>query len=86
MRGQLVESPGYMMNYAFGALLIADIRARLATVRGPYTTGDSRWYSWVGTWLFRHGREIPSREVVNRFLERGVRPEALLADLARKGS
>jgi hypothetical protein len=37
MRGQLVNSPGYMLNYAFGAILIADIRARLVAVRGPFT-------------------------------------------------
>ncbi|HEU5217622.1 MAG TPA: hypothetical protein VFU23_03135, partial [Gemmatimonadales bacterium] len=31
MRGQLVNGPGYMLNYAFGAILIADIRARLVS-------------------------------------------------------
>jgi oligoendopeptidase F len=84
VRGQLVESPGYMVNYALGAILIADLRARLIELRGPFTTGDPRWYSWVRAWLYRQGREEPSREVVNRFLGRALSPEALLADLGRR--
>ena len=28
LRGQLVDSPGYMMNYALGAIITADLRAR----------------------------------------------------------
>ncbi|MBL8960185.1 MAG: hypothetical protein JNJ98_10050, partial [Gemmatimonadetes bacterium] len=34
MRGQLIESPGYMMNYALGAMVAADVRARLREVVG----------------------------------------------------
>ena len=34
MRGQLVDAPGYMMNYAAGAILIAAIRARTRARHG----------------------------------------------------
>jgi hypothetical protein len=83
MRGQLINGPGYMLNYAFGAILIADIRARLAEQRGAFSTGDREWYRWVSDRLLRFGLEKPSREVVGTFLTRGVRPEALLTDLGR---
>jgi len=83
MRGQLVNSPGYMLNYAFGAILIADIRARLVAVRGPFTTGDPGWYPWVASRLYRFGHERPARLVVQEFLGRPVKASALLSDLAR---
>jgi hypothetical protein len=84
MRGQLVESPGYMLNYAFGAILIADLRARLVAVRGPFTTGDQGWYQYVGPRLFRFGLAVPAREVVTRFLGRAATTDALLADMGRR--
>lgn len=84
MRGQLVESPGYMLNYAFGAILIADLRARLISIRGPFTTGDAGWYKYVGPRLYGFGLGVPAREVVTRFLGRAVTADALLADMGRK--
>jgi hypothetical protein len=83
MRGQLVEAPGYMLNYAFGAILIADIRARLAQRHGAFTAGDAGWYAWVAPRLFQFGKQRPALRVVNDFLGRPVGPAALLADLAR---
>ena len=83
MRGQLVNSPGYMLNYAFGAILIADLRARLVSKRGAFTTGDRAWYPWVASRLYRFGHERPARLVVQEFLGRPVAVSALLADLAR---
>jgi hypothetical protein len=83
MRGQLVNSPGYMLNYAFGAILIADIRARLVASRGPFTTGDPGWYPWVSSRLYRFGHERPARLVMQEFLGRPVGVSALLLDLAR---
>lgn len=85
MRGQLVNSPGYMLNYAFGAILIADIRARLVAQRGGFSGGDPGWYPWVSQRLYRFGRERSSRAVVEDFLGRPVAVSALLADLARVG-
>ncbi|MGZ8398759.1 MAG: hypothetical protein ACXWWN_06965, partial [Gemmatimonadales bacterium] len=83
MRGQLVDSPGYMMNYAAGSILIADIRARTREVHGPFVTGDSTWYSWVAPRLYRFGQERPTRRVIEDFLGRPVSPAALLADMGR---
>jgi len=84
MRGQLVESPGYMLNYAFGAILIADVRARLIAIHGRFTTGDPGWYPWVGPRLYRFGLAVPAREVIARFMGRAVNTDAILADMARK--
>jgi hypothetical protein len=83
MRGQLVHTPGYMMNYAAGAMLIAAIRARTGELHGAFTTGDSTWYGWIAPRLFRFGLEKPSREVVEEFLGGPVSPAAILADMAR---
>lgn len=83
MRGQLVDSPGYMMSYAIGAVLIAALRARAVERRGPWLLGDAGWYPWVSRTLFRHGLERPSREVVAEFLGGPVTPAALLRDMAR---
>ncbi|MBA3556026.1 MAG: hypothetical protein H0W29_14870 [Gemmatimonadales bacterium] len=83
MRGQLVDAPGYMMNYAAGAILIAAIRARTREVHGPFATGDSTWYRWIAPRLLRFGLEQPTREVIERFLGGPVSPAALLADMSR---
>lgn len=85
MRGQLVHAPGYMMNYAAGAILIAAIRARTREVHGPFAAGDSTWYGWVAPRLYRFGLERPSREVIEKFLGGPVTPEAILADMGRMG-
>ena len=85
MRGQLVDAPGYMMNYAAGSILIAAIRSRTRAVHGPFGTGDSTWYSWVAPRLYRFGLERPTRELIEEFLGGRVSPEALLADMRRMG-
>ena len=83
MRGQLVDAPGYMMNYAAGSILIAAIRARTHAVHGQFMAGDSTWYSWVAPRLYRFGLERPTRQVIEDFLGGPVSPAALLADLRR---
>ncbi|HTG85202.1 MAG TPA: hypothetical protein VL853_10340 [Gemmatimonadales bacterium] len=83
MRGQLVDGPGYMLNYALGAFLTAQLRARIRELRGSWTEGDEGWYAWVREALFRWGQERPTSEVVSEFLGGSVRPEALLTDLSR---
>ena len=85
MRGQLVDAPGYMVNYAAGAILIAAIRARIRAERGPFTAGDPGWYDWVAPRLYRFGLERPTREVLEAFLGGPVSPAALLADMRRMG-
>ena len=84
MRGQLVHAPGYMMNYAAGAMLIAAIRVRTRELHGRFTIGDATWYGWIAPRLFRFGLERPSREVIEEFLGGPVSPAAILADMARK--
>jgi hypothetical protein len=83
MRGQLVDAPGYMMNYAAGAILIAAIRARIRALHGPFVTGDPGWYGWVAPRLYRFGLERTTRRVIEDFLGRPVSPAALLEDLGR---
>lgn len=83
MRGQLVDAPGYMLNYAVGAILIADIRARVKELRGASAAGDPTWYPWVCERLYRFGLERPSRRVVEEFLGRPISPRAILDDMRR---
>jgi hypothetical protein len=85
MRGQLVDAPGYMMNYAFGAVLIAAIRERTRLLRGPFAPGDSSWYAWVAPRLFRYGVERASEEVLSEFLGGPVTVEPILRDMRRMG-
>ena len=85
MRGQLVDAPGYMMNYAAGAMLIAAIRERTRRLHGSFSTGDSTWYGWIAPRLFRFGLEKPSSEVIEEFLGGDVSPAAILRDMQRIG-
>ena len=82
-RGQLIDLPGYMSNYAIGAIIIADIRARLIAQHGDFAAGDSTWYGWTAPRLYRFGLERSSRQVIEEFLGRPLSPNALLADLDR---
>lgn len=83
LRGQLVGNPGYMLNYAFGSILIADVRHQLRTNRGSFSRGDPGWYGVVSTALYQFGHERPAQQVLQDFLGRPVSPKALLDDLAR---
>jgi hypothetical protein len=83
MRGQLIDAPGYMMNYAVGAIMSAAIRARTREIHGATTAGDSTWYGWIAPRVFRYGLERPSREVIEEFLGGPVSPRALLEDMKR---
>jgi len=83
MRGQLIDAPGYMMNYAVGAILIAAIRARTAEQHAPFVTGDTAWYGWIAPRLFRYGLERPSRDVIEAYLGGPVTPAAILKDMRR---
>src|SRR5262249_37070069 len=42
MREQLVDAPGYMVNYGLGAVLTADIRQRTRQSLGPFDAGNAR--------------------------------------------
>lgn len=83
-RGQLVHSPGYMMNYALGAILTADMRARCRELRGPFTHPDPGYYAWLAERLYRFGLEKASGDVLRDFLGRPPSLDALLADMRRR--
>jgi hypothetical protein len=83
MRGQLVDAPGYMMNYALGAIMAADLRAAIRRRHGPFSEGDPTWYGWVSDQLFQFGLARPSRQVLQSVLGRPLSPQALLDDLRR---
>jgi len=80
---QLITSPGYMMNYAAGAIMVADLRVRTHEVCGPYTEGNTSWYGSVSEHLYRFGFERPSKEVIEDFLGRPVSLQAILDDMDR---
>ena len=83
VRGQLVQSPGYMVNYGLGAIVTADLRARLRELRGDWLTGDPGWYDAVSEAIYRWGGEREPGDVLAAFLGRPVSPDAILADLRR---
>lgn len=85
LRGQLVESPGYMANYAAGAFVTAALRARVRAVRGggALRGEDPGLYAWLSRELLRFGRARPAADVLREFLGAPVDAGALLADLAR---
>lgn len=83
VRSQLVSAPGYMLSYAVGAIVAADLRARVKALHGPFSEGDPGWYAWMSSRLYRFGLERPSRRVLEDFLGRPVSPRAFLDDLAR---
>ena len=83
VRGQLVQTPGYMANYGLGAVVTADIRARLRELRGDWLGGDPGWYEAVSETIYRWGGERDPSDVLEAFLGRPVSPDALIADIHR---
>jgi hypothetical protein len=83
IRGQLVDAPGYMVNYGLGAVLTAGMRARVRQQIGLFNTGNPRWYPWLTQHLLRFGTERETSDLLRDFLGRPVSPQALLEDLGR---
>jgi hypothetical protein len=83
VRGQLVEEPGYMVNYALGAFVTADLRAHIRDEIGNFDAGNARWYDYVSRNLYVRGGEDPPRRLLRDFLGRDVTPDAFLAELQR---
>ncbi len=86
MRGQLIDAPGYLVNYALGAFITADLRASAARKGHSFALGGVTQYPWLVSQLYRFGQERTSREVLERFVGGPVRPDPLLADLRRMAS
>jgi hypothetical protein len=83
LRVQLVDAPGYMVNYGLGAVLTADMRQHIRESLGPFDTGDPRWYSWLQEQMLRYGSERDSRTLLQDFLGRPVSPQPLLNQIHR---
>ena len=83
VRVQLVDSPGYMVNYGLGAVATADIRQRIASQLGAFDTGDERWFSWLSQNLLSSGQTHETAELLRGFLGRPVSPQALLTAIGR---
>ena len=87
VRGQLIDSPGYLANYVLGAVVTAAVRARLAELRGPWwERADPGWYAFVSAALLRWGAERPPADVLRDFLGGPVTVDPLLQDIALAGS
>ena len=83
MRGQLIDGPGYLANYALSAIVAAAVRDRLRRLRGDWSTGDPGWYGFVSEALFARGSERTPAQLLRDFLGGPVTAEPLLADLRR---
>jgi hypothetical protein len=85
IRGQLIDGPGYLANYALSAIMAAAVRSRIAEVRGPWFEGDLGWYRFMADALFVPGSSRPPAALLNAFLGGPLTAEPLLADLRRAG-
>ncbi len=78
VRGQLIESPGYLANYALSAITAAALRARIRELRGDWSMGDHGWYGFVSEGLLRYGGARPPADLIadtaRRALDRGAAP------------
>jgi hypothetical protein len=83
LRVQLVDQPGYMINYGLGALLTAELRARLRQLAGDFDTGNPGWYGLTSRQLLRYGASLDTRKLLRRFLGHSVSAEPLLGQLRR---
>jgi hypothetical protein len=83
VRVQLVDKPGYMVNYGLGAIITADLRQRISSQLGPFDSGEPRWFGWLADNLLKSGEEQPTAVQLRQFLGRGVTAQALLDDLRR---
>jgi len=83
IRVQLVQMPGYMVNYGLGSVLTADLRQRTREAVGPFEAGNAQWFSWTSEHLLRFGEELDTSALLKQFLGRPVSPQALLEQIRR---
>jgi oligoendopeptidase F len=81
MRVQLVDTPGYMINYGLGAILTADLRQRFREQVGDFSAGNQAWYPYASAHLLRFGATVPTQALLQRFLGRPVAIEPLLTQI-----
>ena len=80
-RGQLIDGPGYLANYALGAIVVAAIRARLQTTRSDWSLGDPGWYGRVSDALLRFGGGRTPASLLDAFLDGPLTADALIANI-----
>ena len=85
VRGQLIDLPGYLANYALSAIMAAAVRARILAVRGPWFAGDPGWYRFVSEGLFAAGASRTPADLLETFLGGPLSAAPLLADLRSTG-
>ena len=85
VRGQLVSNPGYMVNYAIGAILTAEMRKRTRDSIGNFDGGNSRWYEWTSDQLLKFGGELDTARLLDQFLGRPLSTSALVGEIASAG-
>ncbi len=85
LRGQLIDGPGYLANYALSAIMAAAVRARIVEIRGAWFAGDPGWYRFVADGLFAAGGSTPPADLLAAFLGRTLTEDPLLDDLRRGG-
>ena len=85
IRGQLIDGPGYLANYALSAIMAAAVRARITAARGPWYEGDPGWYGFVSDALFVAGASRTPSELLGAFLGGPLTADPLLADMGRGG-
>ncbi len=83
LRVQLVQMPGYMVNYGLGSVLTADMRQHTREALGPFVTGNPQWYPWTSEHLLRFGEEVETSTLLKQFLGHQVSPQPLLAQIRR---
>jgi len=83
VRGQLVDSPGYMANYAASAIIAADVRARIRALRGDWWDGDPGWYPFLEERLLRFGATRAPGAILGEFLGRPLSPGPLMDEVRR---
>ncbi len=83
IRGQLIDLPGYLANYALSAIMAAAVRERTAQLRGSWLAGDPDWYTFMAERLFAAGASRSPAALLTAFLGGSLTAEPLLADLRR---
>jgi hypothetical protein len=81
LRTQLVDEPGYMVNYGAGTVVTADMRARIKQAIGPFDAGNPQWYPWVSQHILRYGSALPTKQLLEQLLDRAPSTGAVLADI-----
>jgi hypothetical protein len=85
VRAQLGSNPGYMVNYAVGAMITAEIRNRIRASIGDFDAGNPKWYSWISDQLLKYGAEMDTVQLLEQFLARPLSTSALVDDIASSG-